>query len=107
MKDIIISKSVNNWLKTGERGTSSETIVEVLTGLNLTGGHRSHPHDSADFRRCVLLLAQVPDFKPRMHEMSAVSPMWAALVECWDEFEPMLYTGQWDALYSAMKTMGC
>jgi len=107
MNDIIISESVNNWLETGERGTSSETIVEVMTGLNLTGCNRSHPLDPADFRRCVLLLAQVPEFKPRMHEMSAESPLWAALVERWEEFETMLYSGRWDEVYSAMKNMGC
>lgn len=111
MNDIIISESVNHWLKTGERGTSSETIVEVMTGLNLTQDMRSHPHDPSDFKRCVLLLAYVPEFKPRMYEMSAESKQWAALVEQWDELEDMLMaeiaTGSCPTLYAEMKRLGC
>lgn len=107
MAEIIISESVNRWLKTGERGTSSETIVEVMTGLNLTGQRRRHPSDPSDFNRCVMLLAAVPDFKPRMHEMNAVSTQWAALVEHWAELVDLLYTGNWDKLYDEMKRLGC
>jgi len=111
MDDIIVTEAVNRWLKEGERGSSSETIVEVMTGLNLTQYGRSHPRDPDDFKRCVLLLAYVPEFKPRMYVMSAESKQWAALVEHWAELEDMLMkhiaTGSCPTLHAEMKRLGC
>jgi len=53
------------WLKIGERGISSNTMFTHLTGHNVMGGaHKGHPYDTADFRRCRLLLEQVPSLKP-------------------------------------------
>ena len=79
------------WLATGERGLSSEAIVTRLTSVPLiptprhpwTGG--SHPHDRDDFRRCELLLREVPLARFAFHDMRSVSAEWAALVDAWDE----------------------
>jgi len=75
------------WLRTGERGTSSQTIFEVMTGLPLTDGvfRRAVPFDPADFRRCRLLLEAVPEWRHRLGEMAAVGPRWSALIPRWDE----------------------
>lgn len=72
------------WLAGGERGTSSNTIVEHLTGLPALGRgwDRSgpcHPHDPDDLRRCLLLLEAVPAFKSRFYEMQDASKEWNAI----------------------------
>lgn len=46
---------------------------------------RSYPSDGDDLGRCLRLLDLMPEWKPRMVEMTAVSPYWAALVKHWDE----------------------
>lgn len=82
-KDTGLSEAAQQWLSNGERGTSSNTIFAVLSGMDITKT-RSHPHDPADLRRCRLLLEQVPEFAPRMGEMASISKEWAGLVASWD-----------------------
>jgi len=82
---IQIPQSALEWLRTGERGISSEAIFSHLTGirvLNPTWG-LDGPHDFGDFRRCELLLEAVPEFRERFGEMKTVSPYWARLVDEW------------------------
>lgn len=75
------------WLATGERGVSSEAIVARLTEDDLWPPSRggNHPYDPGDFRRCELLLREVPQARPMLWRMQAESPEWAALVDAWDE----------------------
>ena len=80
-----MSEAATRWLASGKRGISSNTIFTHLTGIDaLDGWHRDHPYDPADFRRCRLLLEQVPELVPLFPKMAEVSPQWAALVEQWD-----------------------
>lgn len=80
----------SDWLARGERGISSEAIVDQLTGVPIGGRrHRGddHPYDPSDFRRCELLLRQAGDlarlaFKAEMPKRSSV---WARLVDQWDD----------------------
>lgn len=81
------------WLASGERGLSSEAIVQTLTGCKV-GRHnngRDYPHDPADLRRCIRLLDAYPlarlVFKDAMRE---VSESWARIVDRWDELESQL-----------------
>lgn len=79
------SEAAVKWLAGGKRGISSETIFTHLTGIDALGDWRKdHPHDPADFRRCRLLLEQVPELVPLFPRMAEVSPQWATLVEQWD-----------------------
>lgn len=79
-----LSEAATRWLATGERGVSSETMFSVLTGVDLMDGDRgSHPWDTDDFRRCRLLLEQVPELEPELHKMASVSEAWAGLVRSW------------------------
>lgn len=83
-----LSEAATRWLATGERGLSSETIFEHLTGAPVLKDHwREYgphtPSDPADLRRCRLLLEQVPELVPLFHKMSTVSKEWAALVREW------------------------
>lgn len=71
------------WTSNGEAGTSSKTVQAVMTG-GRTSELRGHPHDVDDLRRIMLLLDLVPEWRPRMGEMAAVSPEWKALAAVWE-----------------------
>lgn len=78
------------WLATGEHGMSSATIFYRLTGvrpniLRDDDDPVSHPFDPDDLRRCRLLLEQAPSLQARLGEMRVASPIWAALVDAWDD----------------------
>ncbi|PEH40512.1 hypothetical protein CRM94_17315 [Burkholderia gladioli] len=79
-----LSAGAVRWLETGDRGTSSETIFTVLTGLHLINEEEmSHPLDAWDFRRCCLLLDSCPELAKRFDNMRAVSTEWDALIGAW------------------------
>lgn len=80
-----LSDAATRWLAGGERGMSSEMIFTHLTGIatHLTGRRKYHPYGPADFRRCQLLLEQVPELQLLFPRMAEVSPEWAALVAAW------------------------
>ena len=76
------------WLAGGSRGSSSNTIVQCLTGLPAArDSGRDHPYDPDDLDRCLLLLEAVPALRPLMPQMGRVSPEWAALIQHWREIE--------------------
>lgn len=80
-----LSPEATAWLACGERGVSSDTIFEHLTGISDVGEWGgSHPCDPGDFRCCRLLLERVPELVPLFPRMAEVSPAWAALVAGWD-----------------------
>lgn len=85
---------VDKWLRTGQRGLSSESMVEVFEGLpigTITGRWGlSHPKDPADLRRCIRLLEAVPAYRERLQEMCHASFTWCVLVQAWDKLEAML-----------------
>lgn len=85
-----LSMQATLWLASGERGLSSETIFQHLTGIKVMKGHWESrypitPSDPADLRRCRLLLEQVPELEPQFRErMASASKEWTALVREWD-----------------------
>lgn len=79
-----LSEAATRWLASGERGVSSNTIFAHLTGIDaLRGRSKGYPYDPSDFRRCQMLLDQVPELQPHFHRMREVSPQWANLVDTW------------------------
>lgn len=83
-----LSAAASEWLARGERGMSSEAMFQTLTGAKVCRDHRDgkeHPYDPADFRRCRLLLEQVPGLSANLVKMRAVSPAWRALIDGWAE----------------------
>ena len=108
--DLTHIKKVNVWLKDGDVGTSSGAIVTKLTGLNICKPDDMYaPSDPSDLIRCILLLTYVPEFKPRLVEMSDVSPQWKIIVDNWDELEMMVLeeqpTGRAPITYERMKEL--
>lgn len=87
-----ITENINNWLKNGERGISSEAIVSHLTGINIVKrlGSTDYPKDPADLNRCVKLLEAAPEIRKEMHLMREVCDVWAKLVDSWDYLESLL-----------------
>jgi len=79
-----IPDSAIEWLKSGHRGTSSETIFKHLTGVPISVWS-STPSDPSDLHRCRLLLDAVPEFAKRFDEMRTASPRWARLVDAWPQ----------------------
>ncbi|AUS31696.1 hypothetical protein C1M55_12010 [Rhodococcus qingshengii] len=74
-----------HWLETGERGISSEAIVNKLTGFYV--GQPSacdYPYDPSDFRRCERLLRAVPEAREHLNVVATKGPVWAGLVAEWD-----------------------
>lgn len=115
MTTITMPDGLETWLATGDRGTSSETIAWRLTGISFIAPRFgcSHPHDPADFYRCLKLLDAVPSFQNRLEELRDLSPVWARLVDAWDEIEAVFLRekndgsgNQWKApeTYKLMRT---
>lgn len=107
-----LNDKVNDWLRHGKRGFSSDAIVTVLTGLNLCKPWESHaPRDPSDFGRCLGLLVMVPELRSDLHKMKEVSPIWNQVITHWDELERLYYkeceTGTCPELYDKMKSIGC
>lgn len=82
-----LSEAATKWLASGERGISSNFIFTSLTGIDAMGGWHAergcHPHDPADFRRCQLLLEQVPELQATFHKMAMLNNVWDRLVAAW------------------------
>lgn len=114
-----LDDSMVKWLANGERGISSETIFTHITGVNALRRPwtASHPLDPDDFTRCVRLLEACPAISMRFTEMASASPVWARLVEHWDELVSMLdeevpgwrqsLRGSAPKTYERMKQLGC
>ncbi|MDQ0854820.1 hypothetical protein QFZ79_002931 [Arthrobacter sp. V4I6] len=84
-----VPPGLTDWLMYGERGVSSEAIVGHLVYGKVRQGFND-PSDPSDFRRCELLLRQVPLLRLEFPRMAEVSHRWAALVENWDKLAALL-----------------
>jgi hypothetical protein len=84
-----LSEAATRWLGSGERGISSNFIFNQLTGIDSMGGwdteRNCYPYDPSDFRRCQLLLEQVPELQATFGDMALVSDEWARLVKSWPD----------------------
>jgi hypothetical protein len=81
------------WLASDDTGMSSRAMAGRLAPLI---GERApaswitdHPHDPADFGRCVRLLEAVPGLREHLPAMADVSPVWGRLVAVWGELEAL------------------
>jgi hypothetical protein len=84
------------WLDKGERGVSSETIFETLTGHELCVPSRFGyltPTDAFDFIRCHKLLQEIPEFRVRIREVGQKHPHWKPLTDNWIELELLYLSG--------------
>lgn len=106
-----IKQNVDWWIRNGEHGTSSKTLLKYTFGTDITRNCENHPLDPDDFRRCYLLIKAVPQLKNYLQRMNDVSSVWAGLVENWDKLTEMLEeqmrTKKPNGMYEFMKSLGC
>ena len=75
------------WHGGADTGMSSRAIATVISMGGWTGEKLAYPHDPADLGRCLRLLRLIPEWKPRMVLMRVTDPVWAAMVDRWDDLE--------------------
>jgi len=96
------------WIRTGDRGISSEVIFEVLADHPLLPEHwrYSTPSDSSDFYRCYKLLRAVPEWRGRLNEVAAKHPHWRLIVKYWQDLEIALINDLVDDGRSCNRLLG-
>lgn len=78
-------QKIVNWLANGETGISSEAIAFMMLGI--VPGRSMAPCDPSDFKRCLKLIIEVPEIRPRLNEMKVLSKDWERLIDNWEEVE--------------------
>jgi hypothetical protein len=80
------------WLMDDDTGTSSKTILSVMTATPYDDG--DVPYDAGDFGRCYRLLKHFPEWRQRLPEVAAALPIWGPMVAAWDELTAMYEEGE-------------
>ena len=83
------------WCRSDDTGLSSVYMAWVLNGgtlpveptTPLRADERPYPHDPSDLGRCVRMLRAAPALRKNLDRMREASPVWAALISRWAEFE--------------------
>ena len=75
------------WITNGHVGMSSKTMWQHF--MNQPVVRLNHPYDPDDFSRCYKLLEAVPEWKPRILELTVRSNAWKNLAENWDKLTQM------------------
>jgi len=104
-------KTIAEWLKGPDTGTSSRTIVAAIHGSWGWGGveRGSVPCDPDDFGRCHRLLERFPELRADFPTVATKYPEWAPFVREWPKLEALYReevptgTGAAPKLYAAMK----
>lgn len=77
------------WIDNGEKGLSSQSLFNILSGKH--DKNPDYPRDASDFRRCVLLLDLIPEWRERLEDCAVSAPgLWPALIRNWDALENAL-----------------
>jgi hypothetical protein len=76
------------WLGGRDTGSSSKSIMRHMLGA--PSGEMDYPIDPADLGRCLRLLAEIPEWRPRIGEMATRGAVWA------------LYAARWRGLEASM-----
>lgn len=95
------------WLCSDDVGMSSQFMAHVLAGgpgLSPYDGP-AHPHDADDFSRCHRFLRCVPEARKRLPELAGKSPVWASLVQYWDELETMFEAKDYPGLSARIQDL--
>lgn len=103
------------WLASDDTGMSSRFMAHYIASWSSgwpAGVERpeyAHPHDPADFARCLRLLDAVPEFRAHVHKMAGAGGQWPGLVKEWSRLEELYReeapSGNCPKLYAAMKKL--
>ena len=83
-----IEQKISWWWNNGERGMSSETMWNCLSGKK--DFKVSIPYDPDDFKRCYKLLEVIPEWKTELNKLKKLSKTWCNYVDNW-ELMTMMY----------------
>lgn len=75
---ISIESRAIEWLLGDDIGASSKVLCAYMLGRIPYGS--SHPHDASDRGRCIRLLRRIPEWIPRLDEMTVIDPPSNAIV---------------------------
>ena len=78
-------RKVMQWFASGEKGISSECIASIICGFEPKWNDT--PSDPDDFKRCLLLLNDIPELREHLYMMRSVSTDWDKLMNHWDDIE--------------------
>lgn len=79
-------KRMMQWLANGNRGSSSNTMFEVITGIKCQDyDYQDHPYDQGDFGRCKKLIDLIPELKDGFEKLSKLSKAWKNIIANWDK----------------------
>ena len=99
------------WIVSKDTGTSSKTIWSVMMGVK--PDWPDVPLDVDDFGRCVRLITLVPEFRPRLREVSDKYPRWKPIMDDWEELERLYWAWEaadrsdeaWEIFYSRISLL--
>lgn len=100
MKDpeLELVERADTWLKSGETGVSSKTILSILLPrpmASMTSFDWSSPLDSEDFDRCIKLLDIFPGWEARLQEVADACPQkWKSIVQEWVSCKALYMAGR-------------
>lgn len=99
------NSGLDEWYNSNDTGLSSRFMAYILSGNNRRAEY-AHPHDPADFGRCLRLLEAAPELRERLHMMAECTAVWERYVQHWEEMEDLynkeLPTGRAPELYALM-----
>jgi hypothetical protein len=112
------------WWASDETGLSSKHMARVLwplveprgkerpewlPGPGIYDDEQPYPRDPDDFKRCMGLLAAVPELRPHLRRMADEGSEWNLYVDHWEKMEALmakeLPTGSAPKLYSLMQRL--
>lgn len=106
-KEAKAAMGMDAWLQSDDTGLSSKAMAMAMFACG--NGQKDYPHDPSDFGRCYRFLEAVPEARSRLTMMRDVSPVWARLVDAWDELTALYLeespTGVAPKLYARMKEL--
>lgn len=89
MNKLSLMTSVMIWLaEDKDVGASATTMAYCACGINKS--MPSHPHDPADFRRCMKLLEKIPEIRKHFPAIRELSPKWRVIIDNWQSIEELL-----------------
>lgn len=107
----------DEWFRSWDTGTSSQTIYAVLSGRHVTPNNPDGPRDVGDFGRCRRLMKVAPpEWTARIGEVAQRFPGWKPLTDNWGELtalydeeigadSPPLAPGEAPKLYARPKEL--
>ena len=83
-----LSEQASYWLALGEQGTSSMSLFQEATGVQILPASKNKitaPQDPADLKRCLLLIDAIPEARLAVDNLAVKHAKWASLAPIWDD----------------------